>query len=182
MPRLPVGDTPLRGLRASESSSSPASNRVGLPARRLRGWVREALADPPFILFAPPPGCPQSRLIAARASSRGPRRSSRSRGVRRLQGAGTASPGHVWLSRSRGRLLLTAVPRAGRGGAPVPSIPRRRGGGGSEAPAGWGFAPDWTRPPCAASCPACGPEAPAYAASCASSAGVFRRRGLGTKR
>ena len=117
MPRLPAGDTPPRGLRASESSSSPASNRVGLAARRLRGWVRGALPDPPFILSAPPPGCPQSRLIAVRASSRGPRRSFRSRAVRRLQGAGTASPGHVWLSLAGGRLLLTAVPRAGRGGA-----------------------------------------------------------------
>lgn len=37
-------------------------------------------------------------------------------------------------------------------GPSVPSIPRRRGGGGSEAPAGWGFAPGRTRPPCAAAC------------------------------
>lgn len=37
-------------------------------------------------------------------------------------------------------------------GPSVPSIPRRRGGGGSEAPGGWGFAPDRTRPPCAAAC------------------------------
>lgn len=37
-------------------------------------------------------------------------------------------------------------------GPPVPSIPRKRGGGRSEAPAGWGFAPDRTLPPCAAPC------------------------------
>ena len=58
MPRLPVGDTPPRGLRASESSSSPASNRVGLAARRLRGWVREALPRPAFHFVRPAPRLP----------------------------------------------------------------------------------------------------------------------------
>ena len=103
--------------------------------------------------------------------------------MRRWQGAGTASPGHVWLSRSRGRLLLTAVPRAGRGGA-VGALysqearrRRKRGAGRVGLCAG----PDATTV-CRRLLPACGLEAPAYAASFAFSAGSFRPRGLGTKR
>lgn len=135
-------------------------------------------------MSAPPPGCPQSRLILVRASLRWPRGSARNtRAVRRLPGAGTASPGHVWLSRSRGRLLLTAVPRAGRGGAAgtLYSQEARRRPKRGAGRVGLCAGPDATtvRRPLL---PACGPEAPAYSASFASSAGIFRRRGLGTKR
>lgn len=118
MPRLPAGDTPPRGQRASLSRVlalpptplGPASNQAA--ARCQRGPLR-----PAFHHVRLAPGCPQSRLILVRASLSWPREApGNARAAEGCQRVGT-SPGHVWLSRSRGRLLLTAVPRAGRGGA-----------------------------------------------------------------